>query len=278
MNTSVHILNGDSTSEILKQSGISGDLIVWREMLSEGPVSPTVGNDEFWGLRYGYFESELKINKIAYYDTAIKELIKIEDLSSYKEVVLWFEYDLFCQVNLMALCTYLLNHYSKSLNYYLVCVGRDKNSDSLLTLSDYASTTYQKLYDERIKLSRHDLLFARECWEQYVENDISKLKKYNFGKNSKFNYFQLAVSQHLKRFPENGKLNQIDTKILETIQKKKSTKRDIIKELLFWQRNETVYGFGDLQYEMYLDRLHLFYEIKNDSYYLNDKGRNILTK
>jgi len=272
----VHILNGDSTAEILKESGISGDRIVWREVLCEGALSVTVGNDEFWGLRYAYFEEELQVNRLDYYDKVIKELIQIEDLTQYDEVVLWFEYDLFCQVNLMGLCTYLLHHYTKSSTYHLVCVGKEKNNADLMTLADYSSQDFEKLYEERIKLTRHDLLFAKECWEVYVANEIQALKQFDFKKNKKFKYFQLTMKQHLKRFSDSDALNQIDSKILQTIQTNAYTKRNILKALLTWQKKETVYGFGDLQYDRYLEKLAPFYEIKNDTYYLNDKGENIL--
>jgi len=48
MNNIIHVLNGDSTVQILAKSGIQGDVIVWRELLCEGPVNFTVGSDEFW--------------------------------------------------------------------------------------------------------------------------------------------------------------------------------------------------------------------------------------
>ena len=276
MSKKVHILNGDSTVLSMNESDISGDIIVWREMLCEGQLNKHIGNDNFWNLRYSFFENELQVSKLDYYDKVIKELTKVEDLSNYNEVILWFEYDLFCQVNLMGLCTYLLKHYRESISYYLVCVGKEKNSENLLTLSDYSPKEYERLYEERIKLTQHDLAFAKECWEQYVTNDIEELKRFNFKKNGKFEYLQLAINQHLNRFSDSTRLNQIDQKILETIHANMYTEREIVRELLIWQRKETVYGFGDLQYFKYLEKLHPFYEIKNEHYYLNDMGKNII--
>ena len=272
----VHILNGDSTASILKESGISGDMIVWREMLCEGPLSKTIGSDRFWTLRYAFFEAELAVKKLEYYDKIIKELVPIEDLSGYDEVVLWFEHDLFCQVNLMALCTYLLAYYRKDLSYYLVCVGTEKNKENLQTLADYSSKEYQKLYEEKTKLSRHDLLFAQDCWEKYVANDLQELKAFNFDKKNKFKYFQLAIDQHLKRCKVGSKLSQIDYKLLKTIANNSHTQRDIIRDVLIWQKKETVYGFGDLQYSMYLEKLHPFYDLNNEQYFLNDSGKTLL--
>lgn len=276
MTNQVHILNGDSTVPILKESDVSGDLIVWREMLCEGPLSKNIGSDSFWNLRYAFFKDELQVNQSEYYDKTIKELIQIEDLSNYDEVVLWFEFDLFCQVNLLALCTYLFNHYKKNITYYLVCVGKEKNKENLQALSDYTATSYQQLYEDRIELTRHDLLFAKECWEKYVDNNTKELKEFNFKKNSKFYYLHGAIQQHLKRSVDGTTLNQIDRKLIETINASTFSEREIVRAMLIWQKKETVYGFGDLQYFKSLEKLHPFYEIKNEHYYLNDMGKKII--
>ncbi len=273
---SLHILNGDSTSEILKQSDIEGDVIVWREMLCEGPVINDVGSDAFWVKRYEYFENELGVSKLEYFDNTIKELVKIEDISQYDEIVLWFEFDLFCQVNLMALAAYLLKYYIKKVNYYLVCTGKEKGKEKLQTLADYSSKTYQRLYQNKIKLSRSNLLFAEQCWHLYVENDPKKYRVFNFNKNQKFAYFQLAIDQHLQRFPSQNGLNQIENKILEIISLGVSDKKMIVRELLFWQRKETVYGFGDMQYFQYLKNLSDYYSFKNGFIALNEKGKELI--
>ncbi|MET2986585.1 DUF1835 domain-containing protein [Aureibaculum conchae] len=272
----LHILNGDSTAEILKKTSIEGDIVVWREMLCEGPVCNEVGSDEFWLQRYDYFENELGVDKLEYYDKTIKEIIKLEEVSNYDEVVLWYEYDLFCQINLMALCTYLLQHYSKSVTYYLVCTGKQKDKQQLQTLGDYSPDLYPKLLEDKIKLSRNNLVFAKQCWEMYVENNPEKLKSFDFAQQPKFAYFKIAIDQHLKRFPKANGLNQIQQKLLELIDPGNFTKNQIIRELLLWQRNETVYGFGDLQYALYLDKLKDYYSINGEIYQLNEKGKKIV--
>ena len=276
MTQTVHILNGDSTSFGIKKGNINGDIIVWREMLADGFIDKDVGSDVFWKKRYSFFENELGISKLDYYDKCIKELVKIEDLSNYNEVVLGFEFDLFCQVNLMALCTYLLKYYRNDISYFLVCVGKEKDRENLQTLADFSPKEYQYLYNDKIRLSRNDLLFAKESWEVYVNNNEKELGQYNFNKNVKFKYLQLAIDQHLKRFPGKGGLNQVEYKILELISSNGRTKKDIIRDLLNWQRCETVYGFGDLQYILHLRKLNDFYKIKDQQYYLNNKGKSIL--
>jgi hypothetical protein len=245
-------------------------------MLCEGPVQKEVGSDKFWRSRYSFFENELGVSRLEYFDTTIREIIKIEDIAIYKKVVLWFEFDLFCQINLLALCTYLLKFYRKDTKYSLVCVGKEEGKKTLQSLSDYSPGEYQDLLDKSLKLSRNNLLFAEECWNLYVENDRQKLEEFDFNKSSKFKYLQLAFNQHLKRFPKQNGLDQIENKILELINFESLTKKDLIRNLLLWQKKETVYGFGDLQYELKLNKLMKYYFVKNERCVLNEKGKELI--
>lgn len=268
----IHVLNGDSTAKILENSEIKGAMVVWREMLSEGPLHKEVGSDAFWTKRYSYFEDEIGVDRLEYYDKTIKEIVKLEDVSNYNEVVLWFEYDLFCQINLIALCTYLLENYVKKANYYLVCTGNVQDKEQLQSLSNYSSEEFTTLYNTKITLSKASLEYAKECWNVYVENNFEELKKFNFNKSSKFQYLQLAMNQHLRRFPSENGLNEIENKILEIINLKALSKKEIVENLLIWQRNNTVYGFGDLQYFLYLNKVEKYFRIKEEKYYLDEKG------
>ena len=76
MNSVVHVLNGDSTVPTLAKSRISGDVIVWRELLCDGPIKKTIGSDEFWKERYAFFENEIGISKLEYF-RIIYDVIKL---------------------------------------------------------------------------------------------------------------------------------------------------------------------------------------------------------
>jgi len=276
MTNILHILNGDSTAEIFDKTSIAGDIVVWREMLCEGVVKSEIGSDDFWKSRYDFFESEFGIGKLEYFDQTIKKLVKLEELSTYREVVLWFEYDLFCQVNLIAACSYLIKSFRKDINYYLVCTGKEKGKDQLQTLSDYGPNEYKILYKNKVKLTKNDLLFAETCWNLYIENDLIKLKNNDFSKNSKFEYLPMAIDQHILRFSNINGLNQIENKILELINSGLTSKNKIVRQLLIWQQKETVYGFGDMQYFMTLKNLKKFYTDHNNVILLNNKGKQLV--
>ncbi len=278
MSNILHIVNGDSTANILGKTTLKGDIIIWREILCEGPLHFDVGSDDFWLKRYAYFETELGVSKLEYFDKTIKELIKIEDLEGYSEVVLWFEFDLFCQVNLMALCSFLLKSFRKDILYYLVCTGKVEGKEKLHYLSDFFEIEYLNLYENKIRISKSNLTYATECWNVYVENNFEKLQEFNFNKSKKFAYFQKAIHQHLKRFPSENGLNEIQYKILEIINAEALTENEIVRNLLIWQQQETVYGFGDLQYFEYLKKLNKYIKKNDSKYYLNNFGKTVIKK
>lgn len=276
MSKIIHVLNGDSLVQLLKKSGLEGEIAVWRELLCEGPLHADFASDDFWKKRYTYFKEEFSVDKLEYYDKIIKEILKIEDLSGFDEVVLWFEYDLFCQINLLAACSYLLKDFRKDVKLSLVCVGKVKGKENLQSLTDFSSKDFVELYKNRLNLSKNNLIFAEECWKLYAENNVEKLKNFNF-RNPKFQYLQAAINQHLKRFPTENGLNEIQQKIIEIINSKALTENEIVRELLIWQQTETVYGFGDVQYILELKKLQDFYTIKDAKYFVTTKAKKLLT-
>ncbi|WP_298365484.1 DUF1835 domain-containing protein [uncultured Lutibacter sp.] len=275
MDNVLHVVNGDYTAQIFKQTIIKGKVVVWRELLCEGPIEIEVGSDDFWMNRYSYIKTNFGVERLEYFDKTIKEIIQLEDLEKFDEVVLWFEYDLFCQVNLIAACSYLLQSFRKDVAYFLVCTGYEKGKNELQSLSNYMPKQYPNLLENRIKISKTNLEFANNCWKIFVENKKDNLKNYNF-KHSKFRYLQKAIDQHLETFPKENGLNEIENKILELIESNSFSKNEIIRQLLLWQNAETVYGFGDLQYFNYLQKLSKYFEVKDEIYTLNELGKTKL--
>ena len=57
----LHILNGDATLRPFIESKIAGDVVIWREILSEGPAK-NVSTQEFFQLRAEYIHQAFKSN------------------------------------------------------------------------------------------------------------------------------------------------------------------------------------------------------------------------
>ena len=90
-----HILNGDSLACSFPETKINGEMIVVREGLIDGDLSGDT-LPYFWQSRAKY----MGLAEAEYHNNVVKEFEKIMNAPDNSEFNLWFEYDLFCQVNM----------------------------------------------------------------------------------------------------------------------------------------------------------------------------------
>lgn len=258
----LHITNGDSTTNYLKSLKFSGDFITWREMLCEGKTTTDVGSETFWKNRFDFFKSSYKINKQTFINYTLKEYRNLCKQKAQNEIVLWFEYDLFCQINMIAVISWL-KRYRKGYQISLVCSGKVGNSKKMYALTELSEKQIHNHFKNKVALSQDDIEYADYIWQLYCSDSPLRLETiYKFNPMSPFKYLAPAIEAHLKRFPsiENG-LNLVENTILKTaIDKKPKSKNQLVNQLL---KDEDVYGYGDLQYENKITELRKLFHSFN---------------
>ncbi|MDY0779292.1 DUF1835 domain-containing protein [Tenacibaculum sp. IB213877] len=254
MNSILHITNGDTTTQLLQSLGVEGEIITWREMLCEGKTITEVGSESFWKTRFDFLKSSYKITKKKFIDYTLKEYRNLCQQKQQDEIVLWFEYDLFCQINMLAVISWL-KRYRSDRKISLIQGGKTKNNSKLKTLSEYTQKQLLNLYENRVELTQDDIEYADYIWQLYCSDSPLRLETvYKFNPMSPFIYLEEAIKAHLLRFPsiENG-LNKIENDILVLAQEKTFSSKDaFVSEII---KTHGVYGFGDIQYENRLTEL-----------------------
>jgi hypothetical protein len=270
----LHITNGDNTTNYLKKLKFSGEFITWREMLCEGKTTTDVGSEAFWKNRFDFFKTSYKVSKHKFIEYTLKEYRSLCNKKNQKEIVLWFEYDLFCQINMIAVLSWL-KRYRKGYQISLVCSGNFGNSKKMYALPELNEKQIQNHFKNRIELSQDDIEYADYIWQLYCSDSPLRLETiYKFNTNSPFKYLATAIEAHLKRFPSiNNGLNAVENSILETVlQKKPKSKNQLITQLL---KDENIYGFGDLQYENKINELKKLFQSFNPVH-LSKMGKKVL--
>ena len=245
MVNTLHILNGDSTFGQFKKTGIQGKTYVWREVLSEGPVQYDISKDDFWKARKDFMTEYFESNPETYQKKVIDPFRDLESgIGAFDEIILWFEYDLFCQINMIAILSWLKDLEVGQVS--LICVGKMEGYDRLVGLGEISDDEYPKLLQKRIKLNTRELTHAQDVWKTYCSPNPDDLYNFILLKMDEFQYLPNALECHLKRFPytDTG-LNEIEQKIIALVQRGITEERKIVGALLRWQEH---YGFGDLQY------------------------------
>jgi len=242
----LHILNGDATRYLFEKTGIPGQVLVWREMMVEGELEPSLLKQSFWDKRASFLSGEVE-------DMEEGKLWEFRDslwnanLNSFSEIVLWFEYDLFCHVNLLAALAWLKETDVTLPPVSLVCAGEEPGYEGLKGLGELSPEEYPRLFETRVMLSPEDLAFAHKLWLAYTSPTHKMLEELiSLPTPAAFRYIVPAFEAHLKRFP-NPKtgLTQLEQLALSKVAEAPIAERSLVGWLL---RQPTYYGFGDLQY------------------------------
>ncbi|ALJ04271.1 hypothetical protein APS56_03555 [Pseudalgibacter alginicilyticus] len=270
-NQALHITNGDHLTNILLDLGLTDDIITWQEILCEGPTTYHVGSEEFLKMRSDFLKKFYDID----FNTKEfnKEISKLNQPESYTEIVLWFEYDLFCHINMLAVVN-MIKQKGITLPIHLVCSGRVEGEKNLKALSELSSKQLMFHYKNKTLLQEKDIQECKDIWQIYCGKDHNLIKPF-LVKTSSFQYLSNCLKAHLQRFPDSKSgLNILETNILEIIKKHTIKSRH---HLLGYALNfQGYYGYGDLQFFRMFEKLSIFFSETEGRIKLNRKGYEAL--
>jgi hypothetical protein len=273
MSSQLHITNGDSFTQRLKKLKFKGEIITWREMLCEGKTETSVGSEAFWKTRFEFLHKNYNISKSWFVEKTLKEYRSLCNHKQQDEIILWFEYDLFCQINMLAVISWLKTH-RRHVQISLVCSGYEDDSSRLYGLNELTDDQIQAHFKSRVALSQNDIEYADYVWQLYCSDNPIRLENLSDFELYKFRYLEDALKAHLRRFPaiKNG-LNEIENRVLQVAAEgKSSSKKALMSNLL---QDQGWYGFGDTQYQRILKNLRPLFHSFNPVR-LSKKGKEIL--
>jgi len=267
----LHITNGSHLTNVLNELNIQGVKLTWQELLCEGPTTEKVGSELFLETRKSFFTQFYNIDLDIEFIKS--ELDKFNDSENYSEIVLWFEYDLFCHINMIAIIS-LIQQKKMNLPLHLVCSGRIEGSKNLMGLSELSPEQLLNHYKNKVLLNKDDIDIATTVWGIYCGVDHTLLKPF-IVKPSSFKYLSNCLKAHLERFPNSvDGLSILERNILQIIVKQSITSKH---HLLGYALNyQGYYGYGDLQLERIINQLSIFYSVTEGEIELNRKGHEAL--
>ena len=260
MSPILHVLNGDSTLNGFEQTSLDGDITVWREVLSEGPVSENIEAAAFWQQRAAFISQTFEDTPEHYNDSMVAQLEKFSQ--PYEEINLWFEFDLHCQVNLLGVMMLLSQKTNLSgPAVYLICPAEVPGVADFRGMGELGGEQLEYLYDNiRVQLGAYDFELATEAWDLYVAGDAVKLEEWlnttTFWANMQC--LKPAMQAHLKRLRLNANgLNYIEQTLLDIYNAGSNPDSDRDRPQIytaFWAA-EKIYGMGDSEIDTYLNKL-----------------------
>lgn len=247
MKQTYHILNGDALREQLPKE-LAGDIIVARECLADGPVS--AGSlKELFAVRAEFIATAYAgYSKAGYYEQTVPELEKIRQLPENAEVNLWFEDDLFCQVNLWFVL-HLLKESGRSYSIFLI---RPK-PESTYGFGDMSSGELTTAFHHRSVIPLSDLQILGRLWQHYQREEHEALLRIGRQLSKSYPFLLPAIEAHTERLPDADTLGRPKQSLLRIMEELETEEfAPVFREFC---RRETIYGFGDLQVKRLLDEI-----------------------
>ena len=274
MKSPLHITNGDCFTPRLRALNLEGEIITWREMLCEGKTLCAVGSESFWKIRFEFLHKSYKVSKDWFVEKTLKEYRSLCNHKKQDRIVLWFEHDLFCQINMLAVLSWLKTH-RKHAEVALVYRRKKEKNNAIYNLDALSDEALLELYENRIILSQDDIEYADYVWQLYCGENPMRLENLPPHSGFQFDALSKALNMHLKRFPtiKNG-LNELENRILKIAETQKiKSRKDLVNTLI---NDQMHYGFGDIQYERVITSLKPLFRSFNPVK-LTKKGLEILT-
>lgn len=202
MNDALHITSGDIAGGILAKAGISGDILVWHDILYEGPRNPGWPDDHTLDARAEFLERITGggLTKELVKKTLAAQYGKLAAASDYERVVLWFDACLFDQ-SMLAHILICLRH--KGIRQAdLLCVDAFPGIAPFDGLGQLQPAQMASLYDRRRPVTKAQFDLAQVVDRAFAAQDSMLLAELAGGFNAPLPWVPAAAARWLQERPD----------------------------------------------------------------------------
>ena len=245
MTQRLNITNGDSAVGSLRDAGIEGAIVPWRDVLHEGPVDASLPLEELSKQRARFIASNDWADVARVSGEFLERDRAVQNLNGVAEVVLWFEHDLYDQLQLLQ----LLDHFGN---------GARGSAKLSLVLSDryigpLGADDLRRLDAQRMPASAEQIALAKRAWSAFGSSDPTRIESLLDDSTAALPHLAPALTRHLEEFPStvNG-LSRSEREALTAISDGHVT--PVAAFLDVAKKQESVF-LGDSVFYSYLERL-----------------------
>jgi hypothetical protein len=219
----LNITNGDVAINIMKEAEIKGDFLGWQDFLHQGPVPRQFSLQQLSKLRANFIYKQ-GLGKLDDIQKSFKQRdTKLASFQTYEKVTLWFEHDLYDQLQLLQVLAWFKINIIKETKLTLICT---KNY-----LGECSTSEIEKLLRYEHRVMPEHLNLAEEAWFAFSEPNPKAWFKILDKNTYLLPFLQNAIKRMLEEYPntKNG-LSRSEHQALLVISKGISQPREIFKD------------------------------------------------
>ncbi len=197
----LHITNGDGAANLLKASGIAGDVLVWRDPMHHGPFPANLDLDAASDLRARYLAG---VAAGSYEDAARNFRLRNDHLKAalnYSAVILWFEHDLLDQLQILQLLDWFSGAKMGATKLSLICIDSFPGIEPFRGLGQLHKDQIAGLRATRQPVTTAQFDLAVAGWAAFREPAPTPLEAFLARDLKPLPFLHAALARHLEEFP-----------------------------------------------------------------------------
>ena len=185
----------------IEAARIPGAVSIWADPLHDGPVPGGLSDAELLDVRARHLggSDEPSLSDSIAGLNEWRRIIAGHD--AYRELVLWYEHDLFDQLNLIQLLTWIRDHLPASKPVSLICIDSYPGRPSFKGLGELTVSELTPLLDTRKPVTNEQYEVADRAWRAFREPTPEPLDRLRESDSSALPYLAPAITAFLREFP-----------------------------------------------------------------------------
>jgi hypothetical protein len=242
---SLIITNGDTAAERMREARINDEILCWRDILHEGPVPKTETLEELGEIRVDFLVDRGWGDPDEIRGAFDERHAIMRNLADYAEITLWFEHDLYDQLQLLQILDFLRHH------------SELHDRISLIQAGNFIATETPSRLKMHLKIKRPispmQFTLAEVAWDAFCSptpENWSALLSYD---TAALPFLRHSILRHMEEYPAPvSGLTRTEAFILEMVYTGHDTPVRIFQ--LFQEEEEAVF-MGDWSFWNILDEL-----------------------
>ena len=216
--TLLHITNGESAGNTLRQTALGGAVLPWQDTLHAGPV-PAVPRKELLRTRArfladcGWGRQQALLSSLERRDQQLLDALHADG-----HVVLWFEHDLYDQLQLLDVLTLAHTAQAAGAAPELIVIGTFPGKPSFAGLGELTARELETLWPARRPTEAATLEAAAAAWAAFQAPEPTALVEWATRETTSLPFLAPALQRLLEELPAptNG-LSRTERHALEAI-------------------------------------------------------------
>jgi hypothetical protein len=275
----LHITNGESVTGTFRQVRFPGTYLAWNDVLHDGPVPQTATLSEL---------SDIRAQTLAAFGCGDPEELRagfaardrtLQDFRKHQDVVLWFEHDLYDQLQLLQLLDWFEQQDLEGINLDLVQIDSYPGVRPFYGLGQLSGPQLARLFPTRKPVTQTQRSIARETWQAFRAPEPTGLLAISQQQLPEMPFLAAALVRFLEEYAwTTDGLSRTERQVLQAAAAGKRKKQ----EIYFESRKQESVPWGDLS--VYLRMAWLaagpnpaLIESPKNEFTITDAGQQLLT-